>query len=357
MKIWARVEWDNNASGDSLIREFFNKTNFHTSSTIDIKGNNATLEIVFESVPPEKLINAITELTVIEFRYNNTVKHELECKKVECPGPEHSEHSEQPKQPEQKRKKLGAKTAESTDIPTLEEIAKKAISFDNFVGLVGENLGLKKELDIFKKMVTVGTRIQNFTLKVLQNELEKDNNCYSVEQRKKIGRKVKGRYGITLKPFLLSMFGYKDYTFGQSDEARTSDGGTKTGTRVDMSCMPEIPGMPEIPALEEILGGINGNNYQSHKERKTAVYKVLDKMGLNDVTDEKEKAVILEIAEASVGQEVNWEKIFSEKNGENAKNCQLTFSTFINDFIKRSGSNTRVKSVDFLKKLRKSFGI
>lgn len=348
MKIWARVEWDNKASGDSLIREFFNETNFHSSSTIDIKGNNATLEIVFESVAPEKLIKAITELTVIELRYDNAlgvVNHELECKKVECPGPEHSE------QPEQKRKKLATKTAESTDIPTLEEIAKKAISFDNFVGLVGENLGLGKELAIFKKMVTVGTRIPEFTWKVLQNELKKDNYCYSVEQRKKIGSKVKDRHGITLKPFLLSMFGYKDYPFGQSDEARTSDGGTKTGTKVDMSCM------PEIPALEEILREIKGNNYQSHKERKAAVHKVLDKMGLNGVTDKAKKAVILEIAEASVGQEVNWKKIFSDKNGENEKIRKLTFSTFINDFIQRSGSNTCVKSVDFLNKLRKIFGI
>lgn len=77
--LWAKLVLEGQKNAEHLIRAFFNE--FHPRSSIEIKGKEAKLKIIFNE-PPYRIIEAITFCKVIGFYYGDAsgdwVKFETE---------------------------------------------------------------------------------------------------------------------------------------------------------------------------------------------------------------------------------------------------------------------------------------
>ena len=71
MKFWAKLKLKEEKNADGLIREFFE--NFNSKSSIVIKGEEAKVEVVFDSEPPKELIKAITQYDIVEFNFGKVL--------------------------------------------------------------------------------------------------------------------------------------------------------------------------------------------------------------------------------------------------------------------------------------------
>ena len=105
--------------------------------------------------------------------------------------------------------------------------------------------------------------------------------------------------------------------------------------------------MPEIQEFEETLASIDKT--QPINER---IRYVLKAMGLNKLLADQQRKII-EVASIAVkSNEINLESIFSAYGGEYGE-TRMEFSKFINDYVKKYGSNEKVKILTFLSELQK----
>ena len=402
-KLWANVKFKNQKNAEQLIRAFFQ--NFNAEISITLKGNEAKMKIVFRE-PPMEIVTAIAKCKDIELGYGeNSEEYEededlqletqndyeksgeekneqtnSESKKTEQDEQTdtESEKSEQTKQPIKKRGETTNKNAESNKeaktkptpitIPELEEIAKKASSFEHFAKLVAEWLEMNKKQEFFTNLVIVSAEVDNVTWKEVEKALKSKGIVYTQSNKiwvsNKVSEKLK-KYSATIIPFLNATRQYKEYPFKQVDEdskesstneqtaentmsnveekIEESDESTIDKPRVKMGCMPEIKN------FEEILASVDKT--QPVEER---IRYVLEAMGLNKMPV-KEQEQIVKITSAAVRKRKNdYYKILMEANipnGEISK-ARMIFSQFINNFVQKYEENKKVKLMDFLYELQ-----
>jgi len=382
MKFWAKVRFKGEKNAEHLIRAFFKE--FNPESSIVIRGKEAKVEIIFNNNPPMELIEAINHCDVLEFNFGKALgeysEDETEQVVVEEETSEQTEQagvdeetSQQTEQPKKKRGRPATKKAEPTkvvnvetvNVPQLEEIAKKATSFEHFVKLVAEWLEMDKRQEFFVNLVIVGTEVEKMSWKELEKALKNKGVFYSQWDKIWTGQQVSEKlkdYSVTMLPLLNAMAQYKDYSFGheQSDENSTEQATGETVTVVEEKSSGEVEEttpknrvkmecMPEIPHFEETLGSVDKT--QPIEDR---VRYVLTAMGL-EKKNAQEQQEIFEIANTAVRVgRMAFDIIFLKANipMESSMKARMTFSKFINDFVSEYDSDKKVKLLDFLKQLQ-----
>lgn len=361
MKFWVKVRIEDAKEAQDLIWALFQ--DFNPESSIVIKDKEAKLEIVFED-PPRQIVDKITKCEILEFYMgkdlteyeenkdqeteanNNSEKQNSDEKREQKSTKQSEAKSKNTELPEQTKTRRGGTTKKKEEktepelgkIPELEEIAKKADSFEHFVKLVAEWIEVDKRQEFFEKIAIAATELDKVSWKEISARLYSQGYSYLDFDKLCVGRQVSAKlkdYSVTTIQLLKILKKYKEYAFEKTDTPRT---------RVKMKCM------PEIQSFEEMLGSIDKS--QPIEER---VLYVLNAMGLNNCNNE-EKDLILKIANAAVKKEkMDFDTIFTEANIPEAETetARMAFSQFINDFVKQYESKKMVKLLTFLSQLQK----
>ena len=360
MKIWAKVRFEGAENVECLIRAFFKE--FNPESSVTIRGKEGMVEIIFKNQPPMELIEAINRCEVIEFYFGKALgeysKDETEQVVAnediyEQTGVE-EETLQQEEKPKKKRGRPATKNVDSTEIvyiPQLEEISKKATSFEHFVKLVAEWLEMGKQQEFFENLVLVGAEVEPmyWNWKEMEKDLKDKNILCSRGDKIRTGRQVSEKlkkYSATIFSLLKTMAQYKDYSFGkkQSAENYTEQvtGEITPRNRVKMECM------PEIPFFEETLGSVDKT--QPIEDR---IRHVLTAMGWRE-KNKQEQQEIFEIANTAIRvRKMDFDSIFLNANisKESSMKARMIFSKFINEFVSEY-SDEKIKVLDFLKQLQ-----
>ena len=409
MKIWAKIRFKGEKNAEHLIRAFFKE--FNPESSIVIRGREAKVQIVFDKRPPMEMVEAITHCEVVEFYFGKPLgdyeeeepdqvvegeeipqgtdqvvetdeipqgtdqvveseeipqgtDQEVDGKKVAQGVDQVVGEEEISQKVEKPKRKIGRPARkEFINIPYLEETAKKATSFEHFAKLVAEWLEMDKRQVLFENLVIVAAEADRVSWKELEEALKNREVLYNQWDRiwctRQVSEKLKD-YSVTILALLSTMAQYKNYSFGneQSEEENSTEQaivGTITEeppvqvkevvskNRVKMECM------PEIPSFEEVLGSVDKT--QPIEDR---VKYVLTAMGWNK-KNAQEQHEIFEIANTAVRLgRMSFDIIFLKANipMESSMKARMTFSKFINDFVKEYGSDKRVKLLDFLKEMQ-----
>lgn len=363
-------------SAVNLIQAFFKA--FNSQSGIEIMGHEARIKIFFDDTPPMEYITSFKGCKVEEFHFgkvceedrkgepkqaDNVVADEelfqqTEQFVAEEENPEHPKQSKERRRTENKRA-MPAKAGkvEKAKVCLLEEIVQKSASFEHFVKLVAERLEMDKRQEFFISLVAVATEIKKMSWKEIEKALNEKGVNYSKWDiswtRGKVNEKLK-EYSITLLPLLNAIVQYQDYSFRhEQHEEISSEQAGKDNTGKDEEATQrkgiKMECMPEIPHFEEILGSVD--KALPIEER---VRYVLESMGL-ERKGEREQKEILEIATTAMKiQEMTFDRIFMRVKipKESALNARMSFSQFVNDFVKKYDSERKVKLLDFLKQLQ-----
>lgn len=373
-KFWANVELRNEENAGELIKAFFR--DFNPESSITIKGKDAKLEIVFEQ-PPLKIIDVLSNCNVInlnygrdltDYREKETERYETHdqidgvvAKGKDSMGTIHPVAQDGTVQP--KTRKV-VKANEPINIPELEEIAKKATSFEDFVKLVAQWLEMDKKQEFFENLIMASTEVDQVSWKELEEVLQIKGIIYTeydkVFSSKKVSEKLWKR-SVTIIPFLRTIRQYNKYPFrkteehfygGNSFEQATIE---TTGTnlekpnetpkpRVRMECM------PEIRSFEEALASVDKT--QPIEER---VRYVLIQIGLNNTSITQQERII-KIASIAIRKEKIDIKAVLNKIGvsmEDATESRMIFSTLLNNFVIKYGADKKVTLSTFLSQLQR----
>lgn len=373
MKFWAKVRLTGEKNAEYLIRAFFQ--NFNPASSIVIKDNEAKLEIYFNE-PSMEIIEAMHNCQVLEFYYGRnlaeykedeqvksdedseqfeqlkigdesfeyTEQANLECeiseqneqKSAEDKSPKQAkqksvkdENSNQTKHVEKSKRRKGKSSnkketvkevmqkPELMHIPKLNELVQQANSFDHFVKLVAEWLEMDKRQKFFEDLVLAATEIDKISWKELEKTLKDNGVVYSDWDRlwssQQVSAKLKD-YSVTMLPFLNIIRNYKVYFL-----------------------------------IKKAVG-----NVDKTKPIEGRVRCVLNVMGLYQQPVNEQKQ-IFEIANIAVRKrKMDLDTIFMEAKipTEETMAARMTFSKFVNDFIKRCGSEKKVKLLNFLLQLQ-----
>lgn len=407
-KFWAKVKFKTEKNAEYLIKAFFK--DFNPESSIVVRGNEAKLEIIFRQ-PPMAIIDAISYCKVIELNYGKNleeykkdetiqVKEENDSeqenvgeesseqiKQVNAESEDSeqteqakvkSENSEQTEQPKKKRGRPATKKVESTkvvkseepiNVPELEEIAKKATSFECFVKLVAEWLEMDKRQKFFENLAIVSTEVDEISWKKLEKALKDKGVTYSEWDKIWAGQQVSGKLkenSVTTLPLLNAIVQYKEYSFELMEEYSNEENSTEQATEeitqnieekageFDKSVIPKprvkMECMPEIKDFEETLASVD----KTHPVEERVRY-VLEAMGLSNMSAGEQKQIV-EIASTAVRKgRMAFDIIFVEANipVEQTMAVRMTFSKFVNDFVQKYENSKKVKLLTFLSELQK----
>ena len=361
-KCWAKVKFKNTEDSKKLIIAIFH--NFDSSSRIKIRDMEATIEIAFRE-PPMEIISAIADCEVIELNLEN-------CEKSESTQVEPKNNSEEEKDDFKSTKKLelqkkdndkvankgemSEKENKTISISELEEIAKKATSFENFAELVTKWLGFEKREEIFKQLIIASANLDNISWKQLEKKLEDKNITFKssdkIQVTRQVSKMLKGD-NITILAFFNEVVKYKDYQFEKTEEANEEQVEEKAKNDNEDEKVPskiEMEYIPKIAILEETLSSLD--KAQPVEKR---VKQVFETMGLSKLRPEEQEKVIKVASIAIKKKEMDIDSIIVEANiKEEDKNLELlTLSQFINNFVQEYGNGKKVKALDFLSDLQK----
>ena len=403
-ELWAKVKFQKDKTPRDLITSFFR--NFQSGNIIVIKDNEATLKLDFQQ-PNMDIITAIANCDVIElicdnldeFNQGETINDETEAneeqeittvvnsmkaeqiilegeKSVELEqGTSTVENSAQAEQiiseneesvemkqdtatvensaqaeqiipeseesVEMKRDTLATvknllKTGQGT-IPELDNIAAKAISFEHFANLVSEWLEMDKVKSLFTNIIILSAELKVISHDSFKYALRKNNIPYKQSEITKASKQVSkyfSSYPLTLLPFLRATQKYKDYPFKKIDEY----------SRVKMNCLPEIKN------FEETLARVD----KTQPIEKRVRY-ILDAMGLCEENEENQNLIFKIAYTAMKIRNMDFNIIFVKANipVDDRGVAQMTFSTFLTNFVDKYESGKKVKVLSFLSELQK----
>ena len=333
MKILAKVSLKEEETGGSLIRAFFQ--NFIPGNKINLTDNEATVELYFDNSPPLEIIEAISNYTKVQLTFTQTSDEQKTEKPVKTSGTQKTEEAvKNPKAQTVKKEPINRSKSHKgnkkpvKNIPILDEFATQASSFDEFIQLVGNWLHLSGKSGLFADLVVAATSASEITWKSLIQNTHA-NSTDQVALSKAVHQKFPDS-SVTLLPFLSIMKEYKNYSFGQSKQSK-------------MQCM------PFIPEFEEALGNIDKT--LTVEER---VKPLLNVIGLANLSTTEQEDILKLVVTAVQLKELTYRNVFDVlrlPTTYSESNRQMTFSTFINDFLHKH-SNQKVKSIQFLRELQ-----
>ena len=361
-KCWAKVKFKNTEDSKKLIIAIFH--NFDSSSRIKIRDMEATIEIAFRE-PPMEIISAIADCEVIELNLENREKSESTQVEPKNNSEEEKDDFKSTKKLELQKKdndkvankgEMSEKENKTISISELEEIAKKATSFENFAELVTKWLGFEKREEIFKQLIIASANLDNISWKQLEKKLEDKNITFKssdkIQVTRQVSKMLKGD-NITILAFFNEVVKYKDYQFEKTEEANEEQVEEKAKNDNEDEKVPskiEMEYIPKIAILEETLSSLD--KAQPVEKR---VKQVFETMGLSKLRPEEQEKVIKVASIAIKKKEMDIDSIIVEANiKEEDKNLELlTLSQFINNFVQEYGNGKKVKALDFLSDLQK----
>ena len=388
MKIWAKARVERE-SAKKLILAFFGDE-FHPESSIEIKGNQARVLIVFEK-QPLKILEALTDCELYELFYGKLSEdfkeetskeednpEEVEISKeednseeaekseeVENPGDENNSEEEvapEEEAPEEKVAPVGKRTRkrnlkEATlkqepldkDIAEITEIAKKSTSYEHFVHSVAEWIEpSKEERQLFiTKLIKAATQVDVINWKNIEKIFTEEEFQYKPSVRVGVSNSVTKKFAdiqreITILNALKIFVKYQNFAFCK-DGILENEISYK---RVKMQCM------PEIPWFEEVLGRIDKT-----QPIKNRVEFVLAAMKIDEQSIENQKIISAVINAAIIEHDNNSNSIyvnFGKQYNKSKAFVQLTISAFVNRFIElNSNSKEKIIVSHFINDLRK----
>ena len=403
-ELWAKIKFQKDKTPKDLITSFFR--NFQSGNIIVIKDNEATLKLDFQQ-PNMDIITAIANYDVIELICDNldefnqgetiisktevneeqeitpvvnsvtaeqiipeseesvemkqdtsTVENSAQAEQIISENEESVEmkqvtatveNSAQAEQiipeseesVEMKRDTLATvknllKTGQGT-IPELDNIAAKAISFEHFANLVSEWLEMDKVKSLFTNIIILSAELKVISHDSFKYALRKNNIPYKQSEITKASKQVSkyfSSYPLTLLPFLRATQKYKDYHFKKIDEC----------SRVKMNCLPEIKN------FEETLARVD----KTQPIEKRVRY-ILDAMGLCEENEENQNLIFKIAYTAMKIRNMDFNIIFVKANIPvvDREVAQMTFSTFLTNFVDKYESGKKVKVLSFLSELQK----
>lgn len=343
MKFLAKVKLNSSENTEILLRAFFEE--FNERNRIEIKENEATLEVNFQN-PPKKLIEAISKSTeIVEFSYcyeldniKTTISDECKPhpnKRATLParGRKKSNSEEKNKTPElDKTKEEYTSSEEATKIPELDRFAEESTSYKNFIERVAASLNFrKKKENTFIEMVTAASNVDKITWKKIEENCKNRGIKYSYYDRTSCSSQIAKKFGesVSILEFIKALVEYKEYDFNKKVEE------TVSAKKVKMECIPNIQYFDRIlisidkedsidAKIEYVLNSMNNNNTSETKRFSKIIKSLFD---LEDLS--------VETFNETVSNEI-----------------RMDFSKFINDFVKIFNSNLKVKTFDFIKELK-----
>lgn len=371
-KFWAKVKFTQDNSAELLITAFFK--NFNPASSIEIRGYEAKMEIVFNEAPME-IIDVICDCEVLELHFGKNLKeYKEDNSEQENPVIENPEQPEQenpvienPEQPalgkEEPSKKANPKIP---IIPELETIAQKASSFEDFAKLVSAWMKTAKRQKFFENLVIVSAQIDNLSWKKLLAALKDRNISYSewdkVYASRCVSEKFIGR-DITILPFLNATRQYRDYSFTQVEEPAIKQNiseelAEKPKKTVEKAISNEIiiptfrmECIPENKEFERVLASVDKTQPVEDRIRY-----VLKAMGLSKLPIQVQNPIV-EIATSAVSKEkMSIDDILEDTNIpiKDRQYNRLTFTKLINDFVESyAPHSSKVQLLTFLSELQR----
>lgn len=325
MKFWAKAKIEEE-SAKKLILAFFNE--FNPENSIEIKGKQARIEIVYEELPL-KIIEAIT----------NCEEHEIIYEKPEV-------LKEIPKRASKTTKQKISAEDEIEEIPEITEIARRSNSYEDFIRSITKWIGPdKKEHEIFLKMLLkAAIQVDVINWKNIYKVFNNQGYEYRPGVKSRVSDAVTRKFknigkNVTILDFLKIFVKYQDFEFSK-DIVKWDI----SKERLKMKCM------PESIKFEAALGELNKT-----QPIHVRVEYVLNTMRLKQQNFEKQNIILASCNIAVMSKVIDINTIYEKSGIKNrAKEyVQLTISKFANDFAKSINSSAeRIAAVDFLKDLQ-----
>lgn len=326
MKLYAQVKLSEVKDAQDMVRAFFNQ--FDPESSIHIKGDEAKIVFYFKDSPKE-MAEVLSRCEIAELIYGNPNLKTDETPEKKIPKAKESNTSPRA----EKRKKV--------EIKELDEIAEDSNSYEDFISRVGNWLDMQSLQPTFEEIVRASFSINHLSWNPIKELLDERGYTFDKKIKVEIHNKViakLGKYFNRTLSALQTLKDYENYPFGQKEK-----NGPTSKEHLSMDCMPYIEEFDK--ALQETRLFSSGQEKVNH---------ILSQMGIDGEDDDK-KALIISTANVVCNQEVSSSQllevltIFKEQNEEK----YMTFSTFLNNYLKNKGVNNPVKAVDFLIDLRK----
>lgn len=408
VELRVKVKLTQGKTFEPLITSFFQ--NFNPENSLTISGSEADLTLIFTE-PPMEIIKAIGTYESIGLSYSgqHSGDNTPECATT-CDSPKTSPPTEATEATEVAEYTYdGQVEAQSTDsirhtraasidlainLPELKEFAEKAESFDDFLLSIEEWLEINKYQQLFESLAEASTQVSKISWKELDNALISNGVTYSHTEKAYLVRKVADKLQsrlVSILPLLSAIaYYYKNFSFKTDstsnkeetviaeepkvaeqviatneseptaeteatedtislDETATVDEGI-TSQALDEPTVVEMECMPEIEEFQEVLSHIDRTQSVDNQIRY-----VLNAMGLGKHPANVQNQ-ILEIAGIAVkGGISNWDSVFEKSiiPPEESNDVRLTFSSLVNDYIKKYVTGHKVKIVRFLADLKK----
>lgn len=411
MRLWAHVHFGGENRGIDaafLVNAFFQE--FNPNSSIMVKGDEATLEVYFDSTPPARIVSAIEHCTSFDLRYGE-VPQEFEGKEVILDSPDNSSPTvvEQPSEIEVEPTSISNRptdqafsddSSKELDDPNVSQVfsvpkeftgfQNRAHSYEEFKDLVIQWLNLKGRYEaVLRKALEFFEASASFKWKAFQKYCEGTEIEISDSIQSGISQELSKRfrncsYKFTFIPLLKLITQFKEFDFaqnnckpvqisfdmveGQDDKSdehayvpsiefeapadENSKSNLESDDEVELESTPmeqtSLQKFHTIPMTSKLEEALRTLNKMLPIQER--IKHILDAMGLNDPDfGEEMRGTILQVA--NVAMSTNEDEFDSDKVAGPTQ--RMVFSVFINDFVnKNDKAFPKVHLVDFLKELK-----
>lgn len=414
----AKVEFKDVEKQRELVNALFME--FNPKNSFKIQRSNAEVTIFFDDNPPKEIAKAICDCNIVYLQYLSplndagdkvvTVKSKLEVSEetkdfadskvsketkdfADLKVSEETKVSEISKVP--KELKVFPETAnkmkqERMSIKELDNVAREAQSFEDFLHLIAHRLRISKKEGCFVSIAMIAAELDKLSWDAIQKEAICQRKKYSGYEKRSISCSIENgllEKDIDLIRFLELLQGYKEFPFGAktklepnenesiqlereepkgkvedkqeetksdsfeqvskepiSEEIVSKELASEESSKIRLECM------PVSEEFEDALASLDKT-----KTIEEQVSHVLKIMGLNQIPDRQRTWIVELMARnlrhtcSQIENGVNADMIPKEHRIE-----VLTMaSTLVNDYIKKHGKKELVPLKVFLKQLRK----
>ncbi len=381
MRLWAKVRFGRatrNIEAAFLMDSFFQ--NFDASNSIEIKGEEATLEIFFESNPPIQIVSAIKHCSSFELHYGSVptsfegAEIFTDTQKVSNPSiPDQSSQSENGNQTtldfDKSTEETSLKSQENPSLPKeFLGFQNRAHSYEEFKDLVIQWLSLKgKSLDLLENAIELCEQSNNLSWNAIEEHYENKGLDFSPNSKININQTLSRRFKdsshrLTFLPLVKAIVQFRNFNFVVSvndkdeksiplilDEQQDKvsyepEASSENAVSLEMTSNSiEMQSVPMSASLKEALQTLD--KMRPVEER---IKHILNGMGLDspDIGEEMRRT-ILQVAITAVSHpQDEFENVVGPVQ-------RMVFSTFINEFAGKNGADyQKIHLLDFLDELK-----
>lgn len=391
VELRVKVKLNQEKNFEPLITSFFQ--NFNPENSLTISGSESDLTLVFTE-PPMEIIKAIGTYENIELSYTgqhpedntsgcDTTSDTSNLSSAKETNAENSKPQVETQPTKPIRRTRASVVDSAINIPALKNIAKETESFDGFLLAIEEWLEINRHQKVFEDFALASIQVSKVSWVNIDAALASKGITYSIASKSYLVKKVYNKLNTTYSVSLLSLLAaiayyyrnssFKDDSVSSEEKTANAEETTTAGnpSTAEESITVEEPAaaeesavehavsepsvvkmecMPEIEDFQEVLAHID----KTQPVEKQIQY-VLNAMGLSTLPANVQNQ-ILEIATIAVKDGITgWDSVFIKSiiPTEESSRVRVTFSSLVNDYIKKYVKGHKVKLVRFLSDLQK----